>query len=146
MINLPSVIHIKHLRQIYYHKGLSMKDMTLSRTILIFGPDERLSELILQWLASSYNVVVANSPLQALQFVAELQPALLLLAYQVGEMSGIDLYDLIHNQQQFAHIPALIFGGDLTTYQPELTKRHLIGLSRPLDKIELMEVIHRILP
>ena len=109
-------------------------DMTLSRTILILGPDERLSELLLQWLASSYYVVMANSPLQALQFVAELQPALLLLAYQLDEMTGIDLYDLIHKQQEYAHIPALIFGGDLTVYQPELSKRHLIGLSTPLDR------------
>ena len=119
--------------------------MTLSRTILIFGPDERLSELLLQWLALSYCVVMANSPLQALQFVAEFQPALLLLASQLDEMSGIDLYDLIHKQREFAPIPALIFGGDLTTYQPELSKRHLIGLGTPLDRNTLMKVIHRIL-
>src|ERR1700756_2995833 len=100
-------------------------DMTLSRTLLILGPDERASELLLQWLASSYNVVMVNSPLQALQLVDELQPALLLFAYQLDEITGIDLYDLIHKQQAFAHIPALIFGGDLTTYQPELSTRHL---------------------
>ena len=119
--------------------------MTLSSTILILGPDERCSELLLQWLALSYYVVMANSPLQALQFVAELQPALLLLAYRLDEMSGIDLYDLIHKQREFAHIPALFFGDDLTMYQLELSKRHLIGLSMPLDRNELMEVIQRIL-
>ena len=118
--------------------------MTLSCTMLILGPDERWSELLLQWLASSYSVVIANSPLQALQFVVELQPTLLLLAYQLDEMSGIDLYDLIHKQQEYAHIPAIIFGGDLTVYQPELNKRHLIGLSTPLNRNELMEVIRRI--
>jgi DNA-binding NtrC family response regulator len=120
-------------------------DITLSRTILIFGPDERLSELLLQWLAPSYDVVMANSPLQALQLVAECKPALLLLAYQLDEITGIDLYDLIHKQQEYVHIPALIFGGDLTTYQPELSKRHLIGLSMPLDRNKLMKVIHCIL-
>lgn len=60
-------------------------------------------------------------------------------------MNGIDLYDLIHQQQTYAHIPALIFGGDLNTYQPELTKRHLIGLSTSLDRKELMAAVHRIL-
>ena len=120
-------------------------DLTLSRTILILGPDERLSELFLQWLAPSYHVVMANSPLQALQFVAELQLALLLFAYQLDEMSGIDLYDLIHKQPEYTHLPALIFGGDLTMCQRELSKRHLIGLSTPLDRNTFMAVIDRIL-
>ena len=122
-----------------------MMTMTLCGTIIILGPDERLSELFLQWLAPLYCVFMANSPLQALQFVAELKSALLLFAYQLDEITGIDLYDLIHKQQEFAHIPALIFGGDLTMYQPELSKRNLIGLSTPIDRNKLMAVIHRTL-
>jgi CheY-like chemotaxis protein len=119
--------------------------MSCIQIILLLGPNEGVSELLRQWLAPSYNVIVAHAPLQALQLIAELQPALLLLAYHLDEMSGIDLYDLIHQQQAYAHIPALIFGGDLNAYQPELTKRHLIGLSTSLDRKALLAAIHRIL-
>ena len=34
-------------------------------------------------------------------------------AYHLDETTGIELYDLIHQQQEYTHIPALIFGGDL---------------------------------
>ena len=75
-----------------------MMTMTLCGTILILGPDERLGELLLQWLAPLYGVVIANSPLQALQLVAELHPALLLFAYQLDEMNGIDLCRAIRRE------------------------------------------------
>ena len=77
-----------------------MVNRTFCGTLLILVSDERLSELLLQWLAPLYSVVIARSPLQALQLVAELPPSLLLLAYTLDEITGIDLYDLIHRQPE----------------------------------------------
>jgi response regulator RpfG family c-di-GMP phosphodiesterase len=121
-----------------------MKDITTRPTILLLG-DESVNELLLQWLASSCAVVVANAPLQALQLVAELHPALLIFAAELDEISGIDLYDLIHKQPEYACIPALIFGPDLASSRSALIKRNLIGLRIPLGKHTLLDVVHHLL-
>ncbi|HEX6481037.1 MAG TPA: hypothetical protein VF043_19520 [Ktedonobacteraceae bacterium] len=121
-----------------------MKNITTRPTILLLG-DERVNELLLQWLPSSCAVVVANTPLHALQLVAELHPSLLIFAAELDEMSGIDLYDLIHEQPEYACIPALIFGPDLAPSQAALSRRNLIGLRTPLGKHALLNVVHYLL-
>ena len=121
-----------------------MKDITTRPTILLLG-DERVNELLLQWLPSSCAVVVANTPLHALQLVAELHPALLIFAAELDEISGIDLYDLIHKQPEYARIPALIFGPDLAPSHSALSKRKLIGLRTPLGQQALLDVVHYLL-
>ena len=121
-----------------------MKDITTRPTILLLG-DESVNELLLQWLPSSCAVVVANTPLHALQLVAELHPSLLIFAAQLDEMSGIDLYNLIHKQPEYARIPALIFGPDLAPSQAALSRRNLIGLRTPLGKHALLDVVHHLL-
>lgn len=121
-----------------------MKDLTTRPTILILG-DESVNKLLLQWLPSSCAVVMANTPLHALQLVAELHPSLLILAAELDEMSGIDLYDLIHKQPEYARTPALIFGPDLASSRSALRKRKLIGLRTPLGKHALLNVVHYLL-
>src|SRR5260221_678212 len=121
-----------------------MRDISTRPTILLLG-DERVNELLLQWLPSSCAVVVANTPLHALQLVAELHPSLLIFAAELDEISGIDLYDLIHKQPEYASIPALIFGPDLAPSQSALGKRNLIGLRTPLGKNALLDVVHHLL-
>ena len=121
-----------------------MKDVATRPTILLLG-DERVNELLLQWLPSSCAVMVANTPLHALQLVTELHPALLIFAAELDEMSGIDLYDLIHKQPEYARIPALIFGPDLAPSQAALRKRKLIGLRTPLGKQVLLDIVHSLL-
>lgn len=121
-----------------------MKDITTRPIILLLG-DESVNELLLQWLPSSCAVVVANTPLHALQLVAELHPSLLIFAAELDEMSGIDLYDLIHKQPEYARIPALIFGPDLAPSQSALSKRKLIVLRTPLGKQALLDVVHYLL-
>ena len=121
-----------------------MKEITTRPTILLLG-DESVNELLLQWLPSSCAVVVANAPLHALQLVAELHPSLLIFAAELDEMSGIDLYDLIHKQPEYACIPALIFGPDLAPSQSALSKRELIGLRTPLGKHALLDAVHHLL-
>jgi CheY-like chemotaxis protein len=121
-----------------------MKDITTRPTILLLG-DERVNELLLQWLPSSCAVVVANAPLHALQLVAELHPALLIFAAELDEISGIDLYDLIHKQPEYAGIPALIFGPDLAPSQSALRKRKPMSLRTPLGKHDLLDIVHYLL-
>jgi CheY-like chemotaxis protein len=121
-----------------------VRDITTRPTILLLG-DESVNELLLQWLPSSCAVVVANAPLHALQLVAELHPALLIFAAELDEISGIDLYDLIHKQPEYACIPALIFGPDLAPPQSALSRRNLIGLRTPLGKHALLDAVHHLL-
>lgn len=121
-----------------------MKNRATRPTILLLG-DEHVNELLLQWLPPSCAVVVANTPLHALQLVVELHPALLIFAAELDEMSGIDLYDLIHKQPAYARIPALIFGPDLAPSRSALRKRKLIGLRTPLGQHALLEVVHSLL-
>jgi len=70
-------------------------------------------------------------------------PDLLLLDYQLPDMTGLQLYDRLHAQKAFRHLPAILLSATLPHL--ELEKRHLIGLYKPFRVAELQEVLQQTL-
>ncbi len=54
---------------------------------------------------------VADSGADALRLMAEQEPALVVMDYQMPEMHGLDMLRAMRSDQRFAHIPVIVVSG-----------------------------------
>jgi CheY-like chemotaxis protein len=80
---------------------------------------------------------------EALRAIREDKPDLLILDYQLPRMNGIDLYDKIHAQPGFEHIPVIMVSTQLP--KREIEKRTLVGISKPFELGELFDALEQFL-
>jgi CheY-like chemotaxis protein len=66
---------------------------------------------------------------------------LLLMDYHLTDLDGLALYDLLHAQQAFEHLPVILMSASLERHLPELAQRHLMGLSKPFDLEDVLAVV-----
>lgn len=88
-----------------------------------------------------YQVHVAQSGQRALQQVSSTH--LFLIDNQLGDMTGLDLFDQII-QRTRTSVHAIMISGTLPA-QEELKKRAIIGLEKPYDIQQLLSLIDRLL-
>lgn len=128
------------------HTGIAGAAAASSKVILLVEDDadnaQVISEISVQM--TPHRVFVANTQ-GALKFVNLIHPDLLLLDYYLPEMTGIALYDYIHANCEMAAIPAVILSAAFEQCKADLERRHLPGLSKPLNATDLVSLIDAIL-
>ena len=107
-----------------------------SRPIVLVVDDDPCQLELLAFALSEerYSVLKASSGWRALQVVAQAvePPQLFLLDYHLGDMTGLELYDLLHVREGCERTAAVL----LSCYLPpleELQKRSIIGIGKPYD-------------
>lgn len=104
-------------------------------TVLVVDDDPaQFDPLALLLSEEHYNVLSAGSGRQALNVVAQAAepPQLFLFDYDLGEMTGLELYDCLHACPLYEHIPAIM----VSCYLPqpeELQRRAITGIAKPYD-------------
>ena len=109
---------------------------SLVRTILVVERDSSHGESVTQhFLCKPHHYTkLVTSAAAALNFVKHIKPDLFLLAYHLPDIDGLALYDLLHETQELASIPAIIFGVPLPTQALAVVKtQRLVLLSTPID-------------
>ena len=123
--------------------GLLTKS-SLIRTILVVEHDPSQDESFTQYLSCKphqYTKLVTSAA-AALDFVKHIKPNLFLLEYHLPDMDGLALYDLLHETQGLARIPAIIVGVPLPKQALAVIKtQQLVLLSTPIDLEELGRAI-----
>lgn len=112
-------------------------------TVLVVDDDQCLLELLVELLGDEqYHVLPAASGRRALHLIEEAQapPQLFLFDHDLGEMTGLELYDLLHGRPGFEDIPAILVSAYLPD-QHEIDKRGMIGLSKPYDIDTLLDQV-----
>lgn len=101
--------------------------------ILVVEDDFALGEVLKDLIQDEtpYKVFFVSSGEQALQLAKELKPDLLLLDYQLPGMNGLELYDILHTQKDFAEIPALFMSANPPVR--ELARRHISFIKKPFE-------------
>jgi CheY-like chemotaxis protein len=115
------------------------------KTILIVEDDADIGEFLVQALAAetAYHILLAANGVQAIKDANTLMPDLLILDYQLPQMNGLELYDHLHAQEAFQHIPALFMSANVPLN--EIEKRHARLLKKPFELDELLQMIQVIL-
>ncbi len=113
--------------------------------ILVVEDDDTIRELVRLTLSEEDNntVLCAAHGHEALELVSITVPDVFLLDYQLPSMTGIQLYDKLHLMQGLQHVPGIVMSANLPLH--ELEKRNLLGLYKPFDLDDLLEIVQRAL-
>ena len=116
-------------------------------SMLLVEPDLSYGfELVHAILAkTSYEAFVARDRSEAQAFLSILTPILLIIEYHLPGMNGFEVYDLLHGQEAFAHLPAIMLLSYDLRQQREASRRRIKSLKKPFTPQQLVDVIETIL-
>lgn len=124
---------------------LSVGANTPIKTILVVEDDAGIGTFLVQAILQEtpYQAMLVTDGFQALSAVNNIRPGLFILDYQLPRMNGIELYDQLHTVEGLEDVPAIIMSARLP--KNEIEKRHLIGMSKPLELDDLLFTIEKLL-
>lgn len=127
------------------HTAASFHSMDNTKSsILVVEDDVAIAQIIVLTIdeETSFSAHFVATPQEALAVVNTQRPALLLIDYQLPEMNGLQLYDTIIAREHLSHVPAIMMSANLPWN--ELRKRQLVGLEKPFDLDELLDLIAKV--
>lgn len=115
------------------------------KTALIIEDEQTIGTLIGAILEEELPVraYFAFSGAQAIELIGRLTPDLMILDYQLPDMHGLQLYDLLHAPGTTTDIPTLVVSANPPVQ--ELERRHLPYLQKPFDLDELISLVQQLL-
>lgn len=115
------------------------------KTILTVEDDVDIGAVLATVISEEtpYQLLLVVDGYQAMNLIRNIHPDLLLLDYGLPGMSGLELYDRLHNMQGLETVPCIMISANLP--KQEVEKRPIIGLSKPLELYELVDMITDIL-
>ena len=79
--------------------------------ILLVDDDETFLKTLKNWLERQYRVTIVTSGAQAMMYVAEKQPDLILLDYEMPVTSGPQVLEMLRSEPKTADIPVIFLTG-----------------------------------
>ena len=124
---------------------MSTQESSSLKTILLVEDDVPIGEVLVQAITqeTTHITVVAQSGEEALRLIKSIKPSLLILDYRLPGITGLEVYDAIHELEEFVDVPAMMISAQLPTN--ELKKRKITGMNKPLDLDEFLQTIERLL-
>lgn len=123
------------------HAGLN----ALNKTILVVEDDEDIGSMLVDVLSqeTSCQILLVTDAFQALRVMRNVKPNLFITDYHLPQMDGIQLYDHLCATEELAHIPTIIMSAHMP--RDEVEKRHLVGLNKPFELDELLDIVEELL-
>ena len=81
------------------------------KSILLVDDDNVFLKTINEWLSVNYRVTIVNSGAQALMYLAENKPDLILLDYEMPVTSGPQVLEMIRNEKNVEMVPVIFLTG-----------------------------------
>jgi CheY-like chemotaxis protein len=121
----------------------AITEVASPKVILVVEDDKGNAQVLLQVLLqeTSYQVYLAPDGPAALQLISQITPDLLILDYRLPTMTGIELYECLHEHPRFKQTPALILSACVEHYHEEIESHKLYALAKPFDVDELLSLI-----
>ena len=121
------------------------KENSTVKTVLVVEDDTGIGTFLIQAIQQEthYQAMLVTDGFQALKVVSNIKPELFILDYQLPRMNGIELYDRLHATPGMEKIPAIIVSARLP--RNEIEKRKIIGISKPLELDDFLQIIEHLL-
>ena len=115
----------------------------MRKSILIVDDDVTYMTMIMDWLKDAYRVSVANSGMQAITWLANNHPDLILLDYEMPVTTGPQVLEMIKSDSNTASIPVIFLTGkgDKESIMKVLALKPAGYLLKSVDKNGLRENI-----
>jgi DNA-binding response OmpR family regulator len=126
---------------------VSRESQATRNTILLVEDDPNISSFLLEAIAQEtpYRAIVASDSNTALKLVRHFTPCLFVLDYGLPGMNGIELYDRLQSNKEFAPIPVVLITANRQVPQQQIRQRRLITFMKPLDLDSFLATIETLL-
>jgi DNA-binding response OmpR family regulator len=117
-----------------------------TKTVVLIEDDPDIGGLLVEYLHGDrhYRVILVPDARKALQLVQGIQPDLFVIDQLLPDMSGLEVYDLLHSRKNLAAIPVLMISAG--TFAHKITDHHLPFLRKPFTLEELDYFLETLLP
>ena len=88
-------------------EGVSQADSQTQKTLLLVDDDAVMIRTLREGLSTSYKVLPANSGANALKILERARPDLILLDYEMPEMTGPEVLAILRARDETANIPVM---------------------------------------
>ena len=86
-------------------------EMEKRKHILLVDDDSTFLKVVIGWLSPSYRVTIVTSGAQALMYVADNKPDLILLDYEMPVTGGPQVLEMLRSEPKTATIPVIFLTG-----------------------------------
>ncbi len=86
-------------------------DLSRRKNILLVDDDGIFLKMVKDWLSSKYRVTIVTSGAQALMYIADNKPDLILLDYEMPVTSGPQVLEMIRSETKVDSIPVIFLTG-----------------------------------
>ncbi len=91
---------------------LSISDeLSRRKKILLVDDDPTYLTMVRSWLDNQYNVAIVNSGMQAITYLANNKPDLILLDYEMPVTTGPQVFEMIRSEMSTSDIPVFFLTG-----------------------------------
>jgi CheY-like chemotaxis protein len=86
-------------------------DLARRKNILLEDDDSTFLKMVKDWLSTKYRVTIVTSGAQALMYIADNTPDLILLDYEMPVTSGPQVLEMIRSESKVDSIPVIFLTG-----------------------------------
>ena len=86
-------------------------DLARRKNILLVDDDSTFLKMVKDWLSTKYRVTIVTSGAQALMYIADNTPDLILLDYEMPVTSGPQVLEMIRSESKVDSIPVIFLTG-----------------------------------
>ncbi len=119
------------------------------RIVVVVEDDRPIGELLAGVIneEAGYRAILLTRPTEALHTMEQVKPDLLVIDVGLPEMSGLELYDRLHEDERLRTVPVIFETAVSREYWPEFRKRGIRKvLQKPFDLNELIDGIKELAP
>lgn len=87
------------------------EDLAKRKNILLVDDDSTFLKMVKDWLSAKYKVTIVTSGAQALMYIADNTPDLILLDYEMPVTSGPQVLEMIRSETKVDTIPVIFLTG-----------------------------------
>lgn len=120
-----------------------------TRIVIVVEDDKPIGELLAGVIneEEGYHAIHVTRPTDALNTLQQVKPDLLVLDVGLPGMSGIELYDRVHEDERLRNVPVLFETAVSTEHRAEFRKRGIRRvLQKPFDLNELIANVKELAP
>ena len=123
------------------------KDRTSAKVILLVEDDASNAACIVELISQEtpYHIFVATNGSEAIHFVSQIKPHLLIVDYRLPGMSGIELYDQLNALKKLEATPVILLSACLEDCLDAIEARQLLGFRKPFNLDDFLYTIEEVL-
>lgn len=140
---LERPIDLKKLTQIVDKISRSANVHVFQKSILLVDDDTTFLKMMKGWLDKYYRVTIVTSGMQALMYLADNKPDLILLDYEMPVTSGPQVLEMIRSETKVGKVPVMFLTGksDKESIMKVLALKPAGYLLKTLDRKQILATV-----